>query len=588
MQNSDIEEEGTKKYQILAVEENHSDYRLLQRSLGRSNLPHSLVWASTVKEGLSLLESARFDIVLVAYGLPDMTGLEMIERMMALRYEVPIIFITAMGSEEIVIRAFQLGVQNYIVKDLAGQYLKLLPFVVQRTYQQWENGRVRQELELTLRKMNAALELRLDEQSKEFEAQKAIEKALEEERAALSVRVSRRTAELTKTNQELSKAMQSQDQFLANMSHELRTPLTAILGKAEVLLEEIYGPLTPKQLRAVEMIDQSSHHLLALINDILDVTRIEGGQLELESEMVALQSLCEASIQSIIGEAQKKGIAVNKQFDRRVQTIQADNRRLKQILVNLLSNAVKFTPQGGEIGLEVQSDLLNEIVKIVVWDTGIGISDEGKRELFGEMNRPKPFVQLENTLSREYPGTGLGLVLVYSLTEIHGGSLHIESEAGEGTRITVSLPIGGPNRPSNKLANFGSLTGQDEKRQSGTILLAEDNLLTVGGIVEFLSLFGFDVVVAGDGEQVVEKAAEFPPDLILMDIQLPKRDGLEAIKIIRNDLGLTDVPVIALTALTMPGDRQSCLDAGADEFISKPFKLGYLADVIRQLGVIQD
>jgi signal transduction histidine kinase len=286
--------------------------------------------------------------------------------------------------------------------------------------------------------------------TREIEERKRAEAALEEERASLAQKVSERTAELTNINIKLSQAMQAKDQFLANMSHELRTPLTAILGKTEVMQEGIYGSLTERQLHAVKTVHSSGTHLLSLINDILDVVRIESGQLELYWEPVALNVVCEAGIQLVNEEARRKAIKINKRFDDHIQTIQGDNKRLTQILVNLLSNAVKFTPVGGEIGLEVYSDQVNDSVKIVVWDTGIGISEAGKQKLFGELNRPKPFAQLENSLARQYQGTGLGLTLVYSLTQMHSGHIEIESEVGKGTQITVSLPVTNENRPSEQ------------------------------------------------------------------------------------------------------------------------------------------
>jgi signal transduction histidine kinase len=257
-------------------------------------------------------------------------------------------------------------------------------------------------------------------------------------------------------NEKLSRAVQAKDQFLANMSHELRTPLTAILGKTEVLQEGIYGSLTDKQARAIDIIGSSGSHLLALINDILDVARIEAGRLEINWEPVSLKAVCDAAKQFVIQEAQTKNITIHISIDERVQIIHCDNRRITQIIVNLLNNAVKFTPEGGEIGLEIKSDLPNDQVKIIVWDTGIGISEEGKQILFGELSRPKPFVQIENSLSRQYQGSGLGLTIVYSLTQLHNGSINIESKAGQGTTITVSLPINysnsdleEPNEPKN-------------------------------------------------------------------------------------------------------------------------------------------
>ena len=260
------------------------------------------------------------------------------------------------------------------------------------------------------------------------------EEALREERATLAQRVAERTAELSRANAELERASRLKDEFLANMSHELRTPLNAILGMSEALQEQVYGPLNDKQSRSLRTVEQSGRHLLSLINDILDVSKIEAGKVELEIGSVSVEAVSQASLGLIKQAAHEKRITVNADFDNAPMTIQADERRLKQILVNLLTNAVKFTPEGGAMGLEVSGDAGEGMVHFSVWDTGIGISQEDMAKLF------KPFVQLDSSLSRQHSGTGLGLALVSRLTESHGGRVSLESKEGQGTRFTVSLP----------------------------------------------------------------------------------------------------------------------------------------------------
>jgi PAS domain S-box-containing protein len=257
---------------------------------------------------------------------------------------------------------------------------------------------------------------------------------IQQERASLAQRVAERTADLSAANAELSRTSRIKDEFLANMSHELRTPLNAILGMSEALQEQVYGPLNEKQLKSLRSIEESGYHLLSLINDILDVSKIEAGKLKLEVGPVSVESVCQASLGLIKQDAHKKQLKISSSFDNAVTIIQADKRRLKQILVNLLSNAVKFTPEGGAIGLEVVGDAEGEAVHFTVWDTGIGILEEDMGRLF------QPFVQLDSSLSRRYAGTGLGLSLVYRLADMHGGSVSLESEVGKGSRFTVSLP----------------------------------------------------------------------------------------------------------------------------------------------------
>jgi signal transduction histidine kinase len=236
------------------------------------------------------------------------------------------------------------------------------------------------------------------------------------------------------TNAALARANRLKDEFLASMSHELRTPLNAILGLSEALQEGIYGDLSERQNYTLKHIESSGRHLLALINDILDISKIEAGQVQLEMELVWVESLCQASLQFVRQSAHKKQILVNFSVDPTLTTIQADGRRLKQILINLLSNAVKFTPEKGVIGLEVMGDTDNQMVHFTVWDTGIGIAPEDIDRLF------QPFVQLDARLARHYTGTGLGLALVQRMVSMHEGHIQVESEVGKGSHFTVSLP----------------------------------------------------------------------------------------------------------------------------------------------------
>ena len=254
------------------------------------------------------------------------------------------------------------------------------------------------------------------------------------ERKHLEETLRRHSQQLSEANHELARASRLKDEFLANMSHELRTPLNGILGISESLHEEVYGPLNPRQHRAILDVEDCGRHLLDLINDILDVAKIEAGKVELELAAHEVEQVCQASHRLIKEAALKKLISVAVVIDRSLRQLVADQRRLKQILVNLLSNAVKFTPQGGKIGLDVVGDRVKREVRFSVWDTGIGISPADQTRLF------QPFLQLDSGLSRHYEGTGLGLVLVKRLTEMHGGALHIESEVGKGSRFTVVLP----------------------------------------------------------------------------------------------------------------------------------------------------
>jgi PAS domain S-box-containing protein len=244
-----------------------------------------------------------------------------------------------------------------------------------------------------------------------------------------------RSSELTIVNVELAKASRLKDEFLANMSHELRTPLTGVLGLTEGLQNLVYGPLNERQLRALRLIDESGRHLLSLINDILDLSKVEAGKMELVVTAVRAADICEASLNMVRQLAQNRRQQLSYALAHPNAQVRADPRRLKQILVNLLSNAVKFTPEDGELGLKVEVKPGDDMLSFVVWDKGIGISPEQQGHLF------QPFMQLDGGLTRQYTGTGLGLALVRRLTELQGGTIYIESVPGEGSRFTIRLPL---------------------------------------------------------------------------------------------------------------------------------------------------
>ncbi len=263
---------------------------------------------------------------------------------------------------------------------------------------------------------------------------KQAEAALRQLNETLELRIAERTADLVQANTDLAQAARLKDDFLANMSHELRTPLNAILGRAELLREEIYGALIPQQIEALRSIDASGHHLLTLINEILDLAKIEAGKLQLQIELVEVDSICQRSLQMVAESAVIKRIALNKALDSQVTMIYADARYLTRILINLLDNAVKFTPAGGIVGLEVRGDTARQTATFTVADTGIGIAKADISRMF------QPFTQIDSGLSRQYGGAGLGLALVHRLVQAHQGSVTVTSTPGLGSRFSVTLP----------------------------------------------------------------------------------------------------------------------------------------------------
>ncbi len=405
---------------------------------------------------------------------------------------------------------------------------------------------------------------------------KRMERALNAERTQLAKRVDERTIELKNANAQLERVAKMKDEFFASMSHELRTPLNAILGLSQALTSEAYGELSDVHTRPIHLIRESGQHLLDLINDILDVSKIEAGKFQLVKERVHVPSICTMSVSMIKQAAHVKQIEVTTQYDPEVVFLEVDERRLKQILVNLLSNAVKFTPDKGNVSLRVKGDQARKVVYFVVSDTGIGIPKTDLDRLF------EPFVQLDSRLARQYNGTGLGLALVQRLTKLHDGRVSVKSEEGKGSQFVIALPwvtdTSGRIETGIDWMATPAETAPEKKAKSAespppVVLLAEDNDINIATLYDFLEFRGCKIIVAHDGLEAVKKAKEHLPDLILMDVQMPNMDGLEATRILREDDSTANIPIIALTGLAMSGDRERCLAAGASDYLSKPFQL---------------
>ncbi|HEY1173346.1 MAG TPA: PAS domain-containing protein [Verrucomicrobiae bacterium] len=395
-----------------------------------------------------------------------------------------------------------------------------------------------------------------------------------------------RSEELALAIAQLEKAGRMKDEFLASMSHELRTPLTGILSLSEVLLEGVYGQLSERQSKYLKSIEESGRHLLELINDILDLAKIESGQLTLQLANYPISDLCSASTRLVKEMMAKKNQTLTFVQDPQDIIVRVDARRIKQMLVNLLSNAVKFTPNDGRVWLRIQGDAENEILRIEVEDSGIGISPSQLSKLF------QPFVQLDSKLSRQYNGTGLGLALVRQLAELHGGCVGVTSEVGVGSKFFVEIPWKEPNaakKASPKALPLSTPHALASKAATSAkkplVLIADDNPVNVEAVKCYLEARGYDIRVAVNGEEAVTSVEKYYPDVVLMDIQMPKMDGLEATEIIRQhqDPAVNHVHIIALTALAMPGDKERCLRAGCDDYLSKPVKLKALSELIGKI-----
>ncbi len=394
--------------------------------------------------------------------------------------------------------------------------------------------------------------------------------------------------QLTQRNEELIRATRLKDEFLANMSHELRTPLNAILGMTEGLQEEVFGLVNERQLKALQTVERSASHLLALINDILDLAKIESGQIELECFPTAIAPLCQSSITFVKHQALKKQIQISVNLPLNLPDIVLDERRIRQVLINLLNNAVKFTPEGGSITLEVtlpkatEEKTKTQYLRFAVIDTGIGISPENIKKLF------QPFMQVDSALNRQYQGTGLGLALTKRIVDLHGGRVGLTSEVGVGSCFTIDLPyqtsMNLPQPPkSGADLNPNNVETPSTPNDAPLLLLVEDNEASINSISSYLIAKGYRIGLARNGQEAINQAVALSPDLILMDIQMPGMDGIEAMKRIRQIPELMSTPIVALTALAMESDRDRCLAAGANRYLSKPVKLKQLTITIQEL-----
>ncbi|PZO42762.1 MAG: hypothetical protein DCF19_06775 [Pseudanabaena frigida] len=402
--------------------------------------------------------------------------------------------------------------------------------------------------------------------------------------------------QLLRINEELIRATRLKDEFLANMSHELRTPLTAILGMSELLQKELLGLVNDRQQRAIAAIRKGGRHLLELINDILDLSKISSGKMELDLESVSVQNVCDSSLVYIKQQAFQKHVEIYSHIAPNISNIVVDERRLRQILINLLINAVKFTSNQGRVCLfvsvgcgdtwEGEAKIPNQfkeqnipLILFQVTDTGIGIAPKDLPRLF------QPFVQLDSGLNRQYEGTGLGLAMVKQIAELHNGQVTVESAINQGSSFTLALPYQMAqfaSRSPELLPPFSLPAPKSKEAIAPLILLVEDNEANIQTFIAYLSAYEYRVILAKNGEEGVAMAKEHQPDIILMDIQMPVMDGLEATRLIRADPKLTTVPIIALTARAMQGDKELCIEAGANQYLSKPIELEQLVGVIGQ------
>jgi two-component system sensor histidine kinase ChiS len=373
--------------------------------------------------------------------------------------------------------------------------------------------------------------------------------------------------------------------FVANMSHEIRTPLNSVLALSQLLRDGVGGPLTGDQRRYLEVITRNGRTLLRLIDDILDLSRIESGHVEVDTEDVDLGPQIASVVEALTPLATAKDLHITVKLPDDLPPVRCDVDRVRQILTNLLANAIKFTDAGM---VRVTAGASDGMVAIHVTDTGVGIPQGELGRIFEE------FVQVDQTLARRKGGAGLGLAIASRLARLMGGDIAVSSVAGSGSRFTLKLP-----RASevSKQRNVSRLSTRDEtvdefraeayargtRDVPTTVLIVEDNEDNLFTLREMLAPFAFDIAAASTGRQAIDYCRAHLPDLVIMDVQMPGMSGLQATGAIRVLPGGGDVPILALTAQAMAGDRDRILDAGCDAYLAKPVAPGELRAMVARL-----
>ncbi|HPE87329.1 MAG: response regulator [Bacteroidales bacterium] len=522
------------KPKILIVDDRPENLVALEKLLNGFQV--EFIRASSGNEAITLTFLHRFALAIIDIQMPEMDGYETVE---LLRQEestklLPVIFVSAIYKEDYyVVKGIEAGAVDFISKPIIPEVLI---------------GKVRVFLDLYLK--NYALEIT--------------------------------NQELLEAKEKAEAAAYTKSMFLANMSHEIRTPMNGIVGMTDILNTT---NLTPEQKEYIGLIRLSGQNLLAIINDILDFSKIESGKIELENIDFILSDLITSLLKVLKISADEKGIRLEYGIAPEIpNNLSGDPVRIRQILTNLLNNAIKFTANGKVILKVTANEILSEevILRFEVIDTGIGIPEAQQSKLF------KAFSQTDHSISRKYGGTGLGLAISHNLVQLMNGTIGVISEPEKGSTFWFTLRLEKAKSGDNVTKERPDKTTiAAEPANTLRILLAEDNFINQRVALFALKKFPGVVELAENGKVALEKHLANPYDVILMDIQMPVMDGMEATQIIRKKETAGEIPkkvkIIALTANALKGEKETLMEQGMDEYLSKPFKPDDLMEIIARI-----
>jgi CheY-like chemotaxis protein/nitrogen-specific signal transduction histidine kinase len=383
--------------------------------------------------------------------------------------------------------------------------------------------------------------------------------------SALAIVNARLFRELQTKTMELEIASRHKSEFLASMSHELRTPLNAVIGFSDVLLDRMYGEINERQDEYLHDIRNSGRHLLELLNEILDLSKVEAGQMVLEPSTFGVSSVVESTLAMVRERATRHAIALSVQIADDIDTIEADELRFKQVVLNLVSNAVKFTPDGGSVSVRAYREGTDLFVTVT--DTGIGVPLEDQERIFESFQQGRRGAPKEE-------GTGLGLTLSRRLVELFGGRLWLKSTPGSGSTFGFSVP-GLPEQEDD--------VASPERDKLPVVVLVDDDRASLDLLSAYLDGSGTRVLRARDGVEALEQIRKVPPVAVVLDIKLPRLDGWEVLAELKADPATAAIPVVIASVVD---DRPRGLALGADEYLLKPIRRDELVDALRRVGAL--